>query len=100
MDVTLDRRGTSDQRPLRGACLVAGCPCKDPRIISTRRVAFFAEWARRHGETADRIVEPDPDWRELTVPWQERSSWPAERPDRDALRTLRDGPSRSYHPSG
>ena len=97
MDVTLDRRAISDQRPLRGACLVAGCPCKDPRIISTRRVAFFAEWARRHGETSDRVVEPDPDWRELTAPLRERLSKPPERPGIDALRG---GPSRSYHPGG
>lgn len=46
----------------RGACLVGGCPCKDPRIVSRRRAAFFATWARDHGETADRIVEPDPAW--------------------------------------
>ena len=47
----------------RRACLVAGCPCKDARIVSQRRAAFFASWAASHGETADRIVEPDPTWR-------------------------------------
>ena len=46
----------------RRACLVAGCPCKDPRIVSHRRAAFFAAVARDHGETADRIVAPDPTW--------------------------------------
>ena len=45
-----------------GACLVAGCTCKDARIISQRRVAFFVDWAKGHGETADRVVEPDPEW--------------------------------------
>ena len=29
-----------------GACLVAGCPCKDARIVSHRRAAFFAAVAR------------------------------------------------------
>jgi hypothetical protein len=44
------------------ACLVEGCPCKDARIVSTRRAAFYASLARRRGETADRVVAPDPDW--------------------------------------
>lgn len=48
--------------PAQGACLVAGCPCKDPRILSHRRVAFFAAIARDRGETADRAIVPDPDW--------------------------------------
>jgi hypothetical protein len=47
----------------RRGCLVEGCPCKDPRILSTRRAAFFAAWAKDHGETADRAVAPDLDWR-------------------------------------
>jgi len=46
-----------------GACLVAGCTCKDARIISFRRAAFIAAMARRTGETADREIAPDPDWR-------------------------------------
>jgi hypothetical protein len=41
---------------------VAGCPCKDARIVSHRRAAFFAAWARDHGETADRVVIADPSW--------------------------------------
>lgn len=44
------------------ACLVAGCPCKDPRIVSTRRARFFAAVARFRGETADRVVRPEPGW--------------------------------------
>jgi hypothetical protein len=47
----------------RRGCLVEGCPCKDARIVSTRRAAFFAAWAEQHGETADRHVVPDLDWR-------------------------------------
>lgn len=49
--------------PTKRACLVPGCPCKDARIVSHRRAAFFASVARRLGETADRFVAPDPDWR-------------------------------------
>ena len=47
----------------RRGCLVEGCPCKDARIVSRRRSAFFAAWAQEHGETADRWVEPEPEWR-------------------------------------
>lgn len=43
-------------------CLVDGCPCKDARIVSHRRTAFFAAIARRTGETADRVIAPDADW--------------------------------------
>ncbi len=48
-------------------CLVEGCPCKDARIVSPRRAAFFAAWARDHGETADRAVDTEPDWRISTI---------------------------------
>ncbi len=50
-------------RDARRACLVAGCTCKDARIVSHRRAAFFASLAKDHGETANRVVEPDPTWR-------------------------------------
>ena len=46
-----------------GACLVAGCTCKDASIVSHRRAAFFAAVARRMGETADRIVAAEAGWR-------------------------------------
>jgi hypothetical protein len=46
-----------------GACLVAGCPCKDARIVSIRRAAFFAAVARQTGETADRIIAAEASWR-------------------------------------
>ena len=45
------------------ACLVAGCTCKDARIVSHRRAAFYAAVARRTGETADRIVAAEDGWR-------------------------------------
>jgi len=49
--------------PIRtGACLVEGCTCKDARIVSHRRAAFFAAVARRTGETADRVIPVDPTW--------------------------------------
>jgi hypothetical protein len=51
----------------RRGCLVEGCPCKDARIVSQRRAAFFAAWARDHGETADRMVAPDVDWQIPTI---------------------------------
>jgi hypothetical protein len=53
-------------RGVRG-CLVEGCPCKDARIVSQRRAAFFAAWAREHGETADRAVPPETGWRIPTL---------------------------------
>ncbi len=46
-----------------GACLVAGCTCKDARIVSHRRASFFVAMARLNGETADRVIAPDPEWR-------------------------------------
>ena len=52
----------------RRGCLVEGCSCKDARIVSKRRAAFFAVWAREHGETADRSVAPEAEWRIPTLP--------------------------------
>ena len=61
MDSQLDRQAFTEP-PTRRACLVDGCPCKDARFVSHRRAAFFADLARRTGETADRIIAPDPAW--------------------------------------
>ena len=47
----------------RRGCLVEGCSCKDARIVSRRRTAFFAAWAMQHGETANRSVRPELGWR-------------------------------------
>ena len=63
MDQQTERLSRATERPGRRACLVTGCTCKDARIVSHRRAAFFASWAKDHGETADRTVEPDPTWR-------------------------------------
>lgn len=48
--------------PRGRGCLVDGCSCKDARIVSHRRAAFFAAMARRNGQTADRSIAPDPAW--------------------------------------
>lgn len=53
---------TAALAPTRSACLVAGCPCKDARIVSHRRAAFFAAVARRRGQTAERTIALDPAW--------------------------------------
>jgi hypothetical protein len=63
MDTRQIERHPSSDRPGRRACLVAGCPCADARIVSHRRTAFFAALAVHHGETADRTIGPDPAWR-------------------------------------
>jgi hypothetical protein len=46
----------------RSRCLVEGCPCRDARIVSHRRARFFAHIAAANGETAQRIVVPEPGW--------------------------------------
>jgi hypothetical protein len=68
-DGAMDNQQASHQVSDRGrrGCLVEGCPCKDARIVSQRRTAFFAAWARDHGETADRSVAPDVEWRIASV---------------------------------
>lgn len=55
----------------RGACHISGCTCKDVRIVSHRRAAFFAYVARRSGQTADRVLAAEPDWR---IPSMSRTS--------------------------
>jgi hypothetical protein len=49
------RQHLVEPRRLRadGACLVAGCPCKDPRIVSHRRAAFFAAVAREQRDDGE-----------------------------------------------
>ena len=57
---------STGERGRRG-CLVEGCSCKDARIVSTRRAAFFADQARQHGETATRAIAPEAGWRLPTL---------------------------------
>lgn len=61
---------TTTRQPARRACLVDGCPCKDARIVSSRRASYFASVARSRGETADRVVAAEPSW---SVPSGRRS---------------------------
>ncbi len=46
----------------RAVCLVEGCTCRDARIVSRRRASFFADLARTKGETARRVIHPEPGW--------------------------------------
>ena len=62
MDREGTMNGTGSQIVARSACLVAGCTCKDARIVSSRRARFFADLARANGETAMRVIRPEPGW--------------------------------------
>jgi hypothetical protein len=53
---------TEQSQPTRRACLVDGCSCKDARIVSRRRAAYFAARARLTGQTADRVIPAESDW--------------------------------------
>ena len=53
--------------PGRRGGLLEGCPCKDARIVSKRRTAFFAALAMQHGETANRTVMPELGWQIPTL---------------------------------
>jgi hypothetical protein len=50
-------------RPLRGGCTAIGCTCNDLRIVSPRRARFYAYRAASRGQTAQRVITADPDWR-------------------------------------
>lgn len=62
MDVSETRPRSEAGPSRRSGCLAAGCPCRDARIVSHRRARFFSHLAVVNGETADRVIEPDPDW--------------------------------------
>jgi hypothetical protein len=62
MDSQQVERHEATASQARRACLVEGCTCKDARIVSHRRAAFFSAWARDHGETANRVIKADPAW--------------------------------------
>lgn len=51
----------------RQPCLNPGCTCKDARIVSRRKAAYFAARARITGETADRVITPQRGWRIPTL---------------------------------
>jgi hypothetical protein len=56
--------------PARGRCLAPGCPCADGRILLHRHAAFFAALASKNGQTADRVIAPEPEW---TIAWEKAS---------------------------
>lgn len=60
----LESSATTVSTTTTRGCLQAGCPCRDARIVSHRKAAFFAAIARAAGQTADRVIapDPDPDW--------------------------------------
>jgi hypothetical protein len=59
-DTTKDpRQESTTRRP----CLVDGCTCKDARIVSRRKAAYFAARAQANGQTADRVIAPQRGWR-------------------------------------
>jgi hypothetical protein len=53
---------TATTTPSRKRCLAPGCPCADGRILSRRHASFFAALATRKGQTANRVVAPEPGW--------------------------------------
>ena len=68
MDSQQVERHEATASQARRACLVEGCTCKDARIVSHRRAAFFSAWAKDHGETANRVIKADPKWSFLFNP--------------------------------
>jgi hypothetical protein len=50
------------QQTPRSRCLIEGCPCRDPRIVSMRRARFYAHLAQVTGETGLRVIHPEPGW--------------------------------------
>ena len=62
MDIDEVTRKPRSDHVIRSGCLAEGCPCQDARIVSHRRARFFAHLAEAHGETAKRVVRPEPGW--------------------------------------
>ena len=58
----LEPAETDAEDRFRGGCTVAGCACKDTRIVLRRRTAFFAAMARRNGQAADRVIPVEAGW--------------------------------------
>ena len=56
----------TDETTVQSPALMRSCrsPARAGQpIVSHRRAAFFAAVARTHGETADRHIAPEVDWR-------------------------------------
>ena len=54
---------TTQAATTRRPCLVDGCGCKDARIVSRRKAAYFAARAQVAGQTAARVIAPERGWR-------------------------------------
>lgn len=65
---------------VHGTCLIGGCTCKDPRIVSRRRAAFFAAIAIRSGQTAQRVIAAEAEWRIPLAPLTAEASVVDEEP--------------------
>ena len=62
MDIKWDRQEATDP-PVRPACLVPGCTVQGPADHLAHDASRSSPaWAKDHGETADRVVTPDPAW--------------------------------------
>jgi len=61
MLIGLSTPGTAG--PTTRTCLVAGCGCRDARVLSRRHAAFIAARARASGQTSDRIIAAEDTWR-------------------------------------
>jgi hypothetical protein len=53
---------TTTTAPSRKRCLAPGCSCADGRILSRRHASFFAALAARNGQSANRMIAPEPGW--------------------------------------
>ena len=62
MDTNETTTRTEPAHERRSGCLVDGCPCQDARIVSHRRARFYAHLADVSGETAGRVIRPEPGW--------------------------------------
>ncbi len=62
MDIHETKPTAGSTGEVRSRCLVDGCPCQDPRIVSHRRARFFAHLAEAQGETARRVIRVEPGW--------------------------------------
>jgi hypothetical protein len=70
MDTNESTTRIGQEREARSRCLVDGCPCQDARIVSHRRARFFAHLAETNGETASRLIRPEPGWELPRTVWE------------------------------
>ena len=61
MDANETTMSTGHGREARSGCPVEGCPCRMPASSPTG-ARFFAHLAEMNGETAQRVIRPEPGW--------------------------------------